>query len=51
MFEQKINIQNPNLHQIIYDVSELFEYIDSLADLGALVYIFQIFFYFKIHQI
>lgn len=37
MFEQKLKLDNPNRRQYTYDVQELFNYIDSLADLGALV--------------
>ena len=29
---------NPNLRNITYDISDLYRYIDNLADLSALVY-------------
>ena len=38
LYEQKLKVQNRDKSEISYDVSELFEYLDSLADLGALVY-------------
>ena len=33
-----MKVQNPDKHEILYDVSQLFDYIDSLTDLGALLY-------------
>ena len=38
MYEQKLKVQHPEKKDILYDVSKLFEYLDSLADLGALLY-------------
>ena len=42
LFEQKLKMDHPNTRNITYDVSDLFRYIDSLADLSALVYNSQI---------
>ena len=38
LYEQKLKMDHPNTRNITYDVSDLFRYIDSLADLSALVY-------------
>ena len=38
LYEQKLKVQNPDKQEIGYDAYKLFEYIDSLSDLGALVY-------------
>lgn len=38
MFEAKLKQTHPTLRNITYDVSDLFKYIDELADLSALVY-------------
>uniref|UniRef100_A0A061RH26 Enhancer of rudimentary homolog n=1 Tax=Tetraselmis sp. GSL018 TaxID=582737 RepID=A0A061RH26_9CHLO len=38
IFEQKLKELNPQLPNITYDVSDLFNYIDSLRDLSALVF-------------
>ena len=38
LYEQKLKVQNPDKQEILYDVSKLFDYIDSLRDLGALLY-------------
>ena len=38
LYEQKLKVQNPDKQEIAYDAFKLFEYIDSLGDLGALVY-------------
>ncbi len=37
LYEQKLKIQNPGKTEVSYDVAELFQYLDSLKDLGALV--------------
>jgi hypothetical protein len=37
MFEIKLNEMNPRSHQITYDISDLFKYIDSFNDICALV--------------
>ena len=39
MFEQKLKTMHPNRHKITYDISELFEYLDTLKDLCCLVYV------------
>lgn len=39
MYELRLRELNPTLTDITYDVSNLFAYIDSLADLSALVYV------------
>ena len=38
LYEQKLKVQNPGKTEVQYDVAELFQYLDSLKDLGALVY-------------
>ncbi len=38
LYEQKLKMDHPNTRNITYDVSDLFRYIDSLADLSALVF-------------
>jgi len=38
LYEQKLQMLNPNIHNITYDVSDLFTYIDELADLSCLVF-------------
>ena len=38
LYEQKLKVQNRDKQEVTYDVSELFDYLDSLTDLGALVY-------------
>lgn len=42
MFEQKLKIQHPDNTEYKYDVSQLFDYIDQLHDLGAMLYNFNI---------
>ena len=37
LYEQKLKQLNPQIRQITYDVSDLFNYIDSLGDISALV--------------
>ncbi len=37
LYEQKLKIQNDGKQEVQYDVAELFQYLDSLQDLGALV--------------
>ena len=38
MFERELKRLNPQLRNITYDISDLYRYIDNLADLSALVY-------------
>ena len=38
MFEEHLKRQNPNIPSITYDISQLFDFIDQLADLSCLVY-------------
>jgi len=38
LYEQKLQMLNPNIRNITYDVSDLFGYIDELADLTCLVF-------------
>ena len=37
LYEQKLKVQNPGKSEVSYDVSELFQYLDSLKDIGCLV--------------
>nr|CCA27073.1 protein enhancer of rudimentary putative [Albugo laibachii Nc14] len=37
MYEAKLRQLNPDIHNITYDIQDLYNYIDSLADLSALV--------------
>ena len=36
LFEQNLKAQNPDKTEVQYDVAQLFSYLDSLKDLGAL---------------
>ncbi|XP_048474150.1 enhancer of rudimentary homolog [Rhincodon typus] len=38
MFEEHLKRMNPNSPSITYDISQLFDFIDDLADLSCLVY-------------
>ncbi|KAL0587233.1 hypothetical protein ABG067_003084 [Albugo candida] len=38
MYEAKLRQLNPDIHNITYDIQDLYNYIESLADLSALVY-------------
>ena len=38
LYEQRLRLQNSDKNEISYDVHQLFAYLDSLKDLGALVY-------------
>ena len=38
MYEEHLKKQNPNIPSITYDISQLFDFIDQLADLSCLVY-------------
>lgn len=38
MYEQKLKVDHPDKQDVTYDVSQLFNYLDDLKDLGALVY-------------
>ncbi|KAF0743480.1 hypothetical protein DYB37_002735 [Aphanomyces astaci] len=40
MYEAKLKQLNPNRRNITYDIQDLYNYIDSLADLSTLVYVF-----------
>ncbi|KAJ3679189.1 hypothetical protein LUZ60_017200 [Juncus effusus] len=42
MYERKIKEMNPHLHNITYDITDLYNFIDGLADLSALVFDHQI---------
>ena len=37
MFEYRLKQINPNRHKIRYDIKDLYNYIDDIADLSALV--------------
>uniref|UniRef100_A0A4X2JX81 Enhancer of rudimentary homolog n=1 Tax=Vombatus ursinus TaxID=29139 RepID=A0A4X2JX81_VOMUR len=38
MYEEHLKGMNPNSPSITYDISQLFDFIDDLADLSCLVY-------------
>ncbi|KAF8796840.1 enhancer of rudimentary homolog [Argiope bruennichi] len=38
LFEEHLKRQNPNTGSITYDISQLFDFIDSLEDLSCLVF-------------
>ena len=38
MYEEHLKRMNPNSPSITYDISQLFDFIDDMADLGCLVY-------------
>eukprot|EP00118_Oscarella_pearsei_P025056 m.307398 g.307398 ORF g.307398 m.307398 type:complete len:103 (+) comp42237_c0_seq1:72-380(+) len=38
LFEEQLKKLNPSSKQITYDISQLFEFIDSIADLSVLVF-------------
>lgn len=38
MFEKRLKELNPNLRNITYDISDLYEWVESLADMSALVF-------------
>ena len=38
IYEEHLKRQNPNIPSITYDISQLFDFIDQLADLSCLVY-------------
>ncbi|KAJ1700070.1 hypothetical protein LUZ62_030476 [Rhynchospora pubera] len=38
MYEKKLRDVNPTVQNLTYDISDLFNFIDGLADLSALVY-------------
>ncbi|XP_074596757.1 enhancer of rudimentary [Brevipalpus obovatus] len=38
IFEEHLKKNNPNVASITYDISQLFDFIDSLKDLSCLVY-------------
>ena len=37
LFEARLKEMKPNMRQIAYDISDLFQFIDSLPDLAAMV--------------
>ena len=37
MYEGKLKELNPHVRNITYDISDLFNYVDSLSDLSAMV--------------
>lgn len=39
LYERKLKEINPAIRNITYDISDLYNFIDGLADLSALVYI------------
>lgn len=39
MYEEHLKRMNPNSPSITYDISQLFDFIDDLADLSCLVYV------------
>ena len=38
MYERELKEQRPEKRDLIYDVKELFAYLDQMADISALVY-------------
>ena len=38
LYEQRLRLQNSDKQEVTYDVHQLFGYLDTLKDLGALVY-------------
>jgi hypothetical protein len=38
IYEEHLKRQNPNIPSITYDISQLFDFVDQLADLSCLVY-------------
>jgi hypothetical protein len=38
LYEQKLKQLNPNLKTITYDISDLFNFIDAIGDISALVF-------------
>ncbi len=38
LYEQRLRLQNSDKQEVTYDVHQLFAYLDTLKDLGALVY-------------
>jgi hypothetical protein len=39
LFEQKLRVEYPHKQELSYEIADLFKYVDSLSDLGALVYV------------
>jgi hypothetical protein len=39
IYEEHLKRQNPNTPSITYDISQLFDFVDQLADLSCLVYV------------
>ena len=39
IYEEHLKRQNPHTPSITYDISQLFDFIDQLADLSCLVYV------------
>ncbi|XP_041354020.1 enhancer of rudimentary homolog isoform X2 [Gigantopelta aegis] len=42
IFEEHLKRMNPNMSSITYDISQLFDFVDQLADLSCLVFSKQI---------
>ena len=38
LYEQRLKLQNSDKAEVTYDVAELFSYLDSLRDVGVLLY-------------
>ncbi|CAN6450750.1 unnamed protein product [Victoria cruziana] len=38
LYERKLKELNPTIHNLTYDIADLYNFIDGLADLSALVY-------------
>ena len=38
LYESKLKVQNPDKDEVLYNANDLFDYIDSLIDLGAMIY-------------
>jgi hypothetical protein len=39
MYERKVKELNPAIRNLSYDITDLYNFIDGLADLSALVYV------------
>ena len=48
IYEEHLKRLNPNTPSITYDISQLFDFIDQLADLSCLVYV-QLFYFITCH--
>nr|KJB65918.1 hypothetical protein B456_010G119400 [Gossypium raimondii] len=45
LYERKLKELNPATRNITYDIADLYNFIDGLADMSALVYVFQSLFF------